>query len=289
VCAGLAGAESCPPAGFAKQQLLELKAAQFNPLPAAQREPLALALLACLANPDPVLRDEVAFESLAALMRSKQVSPPAANTLLERLQPQLVVNFPDPTGFAKPFAALALAEVARMDRIERFLTEQQWSALLQAASSYVSSVRDYRGFDPSEGWRHGVAHGADLLLQLSLNPRASKADLDAVLEAVASQVVPAGAHSYIYGEPLRLARPVFFIAQRNVHNEQEWSVWLQAISRPAPLSSWGEAFKSQSGLAKRHNTLLFLSSLYVVVQENAAPATRERMLKPLQAAVAAVQ
>jgi hypothetical protein len=285
---GLADAEPCPPAGYARQQLLELKAAQFNPLPAAQREPLALALLACLANPDPVLRDEIAFESLAALLRSKQISPAAANALLGQLQPQLAADFSDPTGFAKPFAALALAEVARMDRIERFLSEQQWPALLQTASSYVSNVRDYRGFEQSEGWRHGVAHGADLLLQLSLNPRASKADLDPLLNAVAAQVVPAGGHFYIYGESLRLARPVFFIAQRNLHTEQDWSVWLQAISRPAPLSSWEAAFKSQSGLAKRHNTAMFLTMLYTLLQENGTAATRERVLKPLQAALAVV-
>ena len=34
------------------------------------------------------------------------------------------------------------------------------------------SVRDYRGFDAKQGWRHGVAHGADLLLQLSRNRHA---------------------------------------------------------------------------------------------------------------------
>jgi len=45
-------------------QLLELKAAQFRSLPSVQREPLALAVLPCLAAADPVLRDEIAFESL---------------------------------------------------------------------------------------------------------------------------------------------------------------------------------------------------------------------------------
>jgi hypothetical protein len=281
-------AAACPPEGFDKQQLLELKATQFNTLPADQRESLALALLACLDYPDPVLRDDIAFESLSTLMRSQQISAPAATKILERLQPQLAAEFSDPAGFTKPFAALTLAEVARMDRIQRFLSAQQWSALLQAATNYMSGVRDYRGFDQIEGWRHGVAHGADLLLQLSVNPRANKADLDAVLAAVATQVVPTAGHSYIYGEPLRLARPTFYVAQRNFHTEQEWSVWLQAITQPAPLAAWSDAFKSQGGLAKRHNTTMFLSSLYVLVQENATPATRERLLKPLQAALAAV-
>jgi len=290
VCAWgrIASAEPCPPAGFTKQGLLELKAAQFSTLAAAQREPLALALLACLANPDPQLRDEIAFESLSTLLRSQQVSPQIATVILQQLQPQLAADASDPAGFTKPFAALALAEVARMDRLKQFLSSQQWSGLLQAATRYVSGVRDYRGFDANAGWRHGVAHGADLLLQLSLNPRASKADLDSLLDAIASQVVPAGGHFYIYGESLRLARPFFFIAQRNLHSEQEWRAWLQAISRPDPLSGWEAAFKSQEGLAKRHNTVAFLTSVYLLLQENGTPATRERLFEPLRAALAAV-
>lgn len=281
-------AATCPPAGFSKQRLSELKAAQFSTLPLAQREPLALSLLECLDNPDPVLRDDIAFESLTTLMRSQQISTAAATTILQRLQPQLAVERSDPTGFIKPFAALTLAEIARMDRIEPFLSPPQWSSLVQAATSYLSSVRDYRGFDANEGWRHGVAHGADLLLQLSLNPRATKADLDAALAAIATQIVPAAGHYYIYGEPLRLARPTFYVAQRTLHTEQEWSAWLQSVTQPAPLSAWNDAFKSQGGLAKRHNTVNFLAALYVLLQENGSTAARERLLVPLQAALAAV-
>ncbi len=288
VCAQLAWPQACPPEGFTRQQLLELQAAQFVKLPPARRDPLALGLLPCLGNADPVLRDEIAFESLSTLMRSKLVSREAATRILQQLQSQLAPDFKDPQGFIKPFAALTLAEVARMDRIERFLTEPQWSSLLQTATGYLASVRDYRGFDAQEGWRHGVAHDADLLMQIGLNPRASKSDLDSLLAAIATQVVPAAEHFYVYGESSRLARPVFYVAQRGLHTESEWTTWLQAIVRPAPLAAWSDAFKSQSGLAKRHNTVGFLTALYVLLQENGSPAARERLLKPLQAALAAV-
>ncbi len=287
-CATLSWPQACPPEGFPRQRLLELKAAQFATLAPAQREPLALGLVACLGNADPLLRDEIAFESLSTLMRSRQVSPELAVKILQRLQPQLAAGFDDPRGFIRPFAALTLAEVARMDRIERFLTDQHWSSLLQTATAYLGSVRDYRGFDASEGWRHGVAHGADLLLQVSLNSRATKPDLDKVLSAIATQVAPAAHHFFIYGESSRLARPTFYVAQRGLHTEQEWGAWLQAVVQPAPLPSWSEAFKSPSGLAKRHNTANFLAALYVLLQEDGSPVARERMLNPLQEALAAV-
>ena len=102
----------------------------------------------------------------------------------------------DRDGFRQPFAALVLAEVARTDRIESWLTPAQRVALVDSAARYVTSVRDYRGFDPKEGWRHGVAHGADLLLQLALNPAVDRAGLDRLLGAVAAQVAPRGALIY---------------------------------------------------------------------------------------------
>lgn len=52
-------------------------------------------------------------------------------------------------------------------------------------------MRDLRGFDAVQGWRHGVAHGADLLLQLALNPALRRVQAEALLAAIASQVLPA--------------------------------------------------------------------------------------------------
>jgi hypothetical protein len=112
-------------------------------------------------------------------------------------------------------------------------------------------VRDYRGFDEREGWRHGVAHGADFALQLALNPALDRAALDRLLGAIASQVVPRGGHFYVYGEPERLAAPVLYIGKRNLHDVDEWRKWFAALAEPKPLASWRDAFKSQAGLAKR--------------------------------------
>ena len=109
----------------------------------------------------------------------------------------------DASGFRRPFAALALAEVARADRIEPYLTEPERHELAEAGAAYLRGVRDYRGFTAGEGWRHGVAHGADLMLQLALNPRLSRTDADRLLGAIAAQVAPMGPVYYIHGESAR--------------------------------------------------------------------------------------
>jgi len=171
-----------------------------------------------------------------------------------------------------------------MDRIEPWLGDAQRDQLLQASAKYLRSVDDYRGFDERTGWRHGVAHGADLLLQLSLNPRLDADDLRNILDALASQIAPAGDHFYIYGEGARLALPVVFTAQRKLLSDSDWQTWFSEITSPAPMPSWGDAFASQAGLAKRHNTQAFLNALLATLRhsEAAQQVLREQVIGALE-------
>src|SRR5690349_1645655 len=157
-------AQSCPPAGFSHDQLLELKSQEFAVPDASRRQALALDLLPCLGSTDAQLRDGVAFEALAKWMRDKQLTAATVGIILQRLVAQLAPDQPDPAGVHKPFAALTLAEVVRFDRIEQFMTDQQLQQLVDTSTSYMRSIRDYRGFDEREGWRHAVAHSSDVML-----------------------------------------------------------------------------------------------------------------------------
>lgn len=256
-------ADSCIPAGYDKAALLELKANEFRIDDAAQRQAFAMDLLDCLGNHDPVIRDGVAYEAYASLLRNKQLDGGTIEQLRIALLEILRPDSADDSGFQKPFAALILAEVVRSDRIDRIFNPQQRAEIVSVATAYLEGVNDYRGFDEQEGWRHGVAHAADLHLQLALNPAVTWAQLMDLANAIASQVAPAGAHFYIYGEPARLARPIYYLAGRGKLNETQWADWFANLASPAPLASWEDAWKSQTGLAKRHNTRMFAESLYV--------------------------
>jgi hypothetical protein len=255
---------------MSREQLLELQAREFAVADNARRQALALDLVPCLGSADPALRDKIAFEALAAWMRGKQLTAATVGAIRDRLVPQLAADFPDPTGVQRPFAILVLAEVVRVDRVEPFMTDGQLQQLVDASTRYLQSVRDYRGFDEREGWRHGVAHSSDLMLQLAVNPRTSKAQLDQLLAAIASQIAPPGEHFYVYGEGNRLAQAVFYIAKRKLHTADEWNKWFEQVAAPAPLAKWADAWTSQRGLAKHHNTMAFLSALYVYVRESGA-------------------
>ncbi|HEX4854534.1 DUF2785 domain-containing protein [Arenimonas sp.] len=260
--APLAAGAACPPRGWDRGELDALKAGGFKGLAPESRERLALGLVDCLADRDPALRDGIAYEGLATWLRAEpSLSQATREALLEDLQARLAAT--DAAGVEAPFAALVLSEVARTDRVSAWMTPVQRAALVEASARYVEGVRDYRGFTDGEGWRHGVAHGADLLMQLALNPALDKDRLSRLMDAVAAQVAPAGAPPYVHGESERLVRPVLFALQRGLHDESEWRAWLARVSAPAPMADWSEAYRSEAGLARRHNARGFLLALYV--------------------------
>ncbi len=262
----------CPPESMTTAHLQQLKTSQWSVPDDARRQHLALALLDCLAAPDPQLRDELAFEALQTWMRSERLDLATVHAIRSTLLARL--RSPDPDGFGAPFAALVLAEVARIDRRKPFLTAEQRHALVQDGAAFLENVSDYRGFDARAGWRHGVAHGADLMLQLSLNDALTREDMLRMLEAIARQVAPASGHFYIYGEGERLMAPVFYLARRDALSEADWDAWFARL-----LARYdGKPPVTQASLAMRHNLNAFLLALYASLQESPDLGRRTRML-----------
>tara|TARA_R100001244_G_scaffold39766_14_gene36115 strand:- start:13454 stop:14416 length:963 start_codon:yes stop_codon:yes gene_type:complete len=231
---------------------------------------LAMRLSQCLTSADPVLRDEIGYAGLASLLRNQRLSVAMQRTLLEQ-QSAKVRGAEAGGGFEKPFAILVLSEVARADRIEPFMTEAERRALVQTGSEYLAALRDYRGFDEQTGWRHGVAHASDLMMQLAMNPAVDVTQLEMMMDAVFAQVSAAPGHFYIYGEPSRLARPVLFAANRGLIEEAKWAALFARIANPAPFASRDAMFASQPGLAKLHNTRLFANALAAALLDKESP------------------
>lgn len=263
---------ACPPAGYDRAQLEALRASQFNIENRRARERFAHGLIACLSSPDPFLRDQVAYEGLTRILRADQLSV-AVRTQLTN-ETLAVLRGPEGDGFARPFAALALSELVRADRINGYYDDAMKDEIVARAGEYMAGVRDYRGYDEREGWRHGVAHAADLLMQIALDPNFNDAaHLQAVRDAVATQVSPTN-HFYVYGEPERLARPILFVAARNAFTADEWTAWFAQFG----ASQGEELFSSQAGLAKRHNTRAFLHALWI--NARASQSTADDVLIP---------
>ncbi len=258
---------ACEPLGLTPNALLSGDDGQFRVPAGTDPGELVLALADCLADPDPVARDSVGYSGIATILREGDVEADTTRAMMARLLALLAAEDPSGDGFAQPFAALALAEVARVDRISPMFSAGERAELVAAATNYVRGVRDYRGFDDEDGWRHGVAHGADLLMQLVLNAELADEHVRPIVTAALSQVRAADGHAYVFGESQRLSRPVLFAARRGLITAEEWQALFAPLRAP-PGASWAAAFSSTQDLAILHNTRQFLLSVYASVAES---------------------
>lgn len=227
-------------------------------------------LTACLEDSDPKVRDGYAYELISAILRGGNVPPETLRALKAGLLSRLADADGDPDGFRGPFAMLALAEVARTDRIEAWMSEDERTDLINAAHAYLAGLTDYRGFSDTDGWRHGVAHTADLLMQLSLNPALTEAQAGEILAAVAEKAGPAD-HAYVFGESERLAAPVLYLAQKGFLTPDDWQAWFGALW-PADDPLREVAYSSEAALTKLHNLRAFSEAVYVSTAASGAPA-----------------
>ena len=258
----------CALAGETPAALAQWKTSGFRVADPAERNRRALGLADCLGDPDPFLRDGIAFEALSAWMRGKQLDADTLRTLEQRLLAQL--DGADADGFRKPFAALVLSEVARTDRVQAWMTADERARMATAATAYLASVRDYRGYVDGEGWRHGVAHGADWALQLALNKAVTPAQVMSLLPALGAQVMPADGHAYAFGEPTRLARPVVYAAARGDLDQAAVDAWLAGLV--AALGPRSDGDRQAAWWSRRANLENFLHALGHMVAGDQSPA-----------------
>ena len=268
-----------------KADLVKLKENKFILEDQAEKEALALQLLACLANPDPEIRDGLAFEILSFWLRDAQLSSTIHLKMFEYLTKVLAEKVDDRHGVYQSFSILMLSDVARVDRKAPFLTANQRARLVAVGTEYLSNVRDYRGFSNNIGWRHSIAHSADLMLQLALNPAISKDQLDQILVALASQITAHEQHGYINGEPKRLAIAAVYLFLRKEQSVEDWSNWLNSVIEPSPFKDWQAVYKSEQGLIKLHNAQSFLFALYATIK----PSKNETLISMIPALEKAIK
>ncbi len=224
-------------------------------------------MLDCLGHADPTVRDGFAYERLVDALRNRPPSVETRRAIASHLVQNLQANDVDQAGFLKPFSVLVLAEVARTDRIDPYLSSQERSDLVRTGTTYLQSVRDYRGFETDVGWRHGVAHAADLMLQLALNDQLSASDAEKIFSAISTQILPEDAHFYIFGEPRRLARPVLFLAMAGHAPAEGWTDWFAKMAANETDPKWQSPYSSRQGLANLHNTRQFASTVLIWASE----------------------
>src|ERR1700754_287153 len=171
-----------------------------------------------LGSPDPVVRDETAYEQLAERIRVG-----AVDDRLVHIGDVMADRFGHPEIQARTFAPLILAAVARRSVVD-ISTLRRWR---DAFAAWWLAEDDLRGWDARLGWLHAVAHGADLVGALGVSLTAPEAS--ELLVLVAERVTAPTDYRYAQMEEDRLARAVGEILARD--DLATATKWLGGVDR----------------------------------------------------------
>lgn len=194
-----------------------LRKGDRTPPPEHRLSDLTADLTRMLGDPDPYVRDGIAYPFLATWTEHGVYDDLLAG-LGDGMCAGLEVGIGEQgtdTVFRRSFSALVLAEcIDRDTRVRRQPPTRimQWGDRL--AAWYVRE-RDLRGFVPGKGWAHAAANGADALGALARSPYFGATELTVLLDVVADRVLDPETPALLHGEPDRIAHAVMEILRRD--------------------------------------------------------------------------
>jgi len=261
---------------------------------------LTPGLLSNLGSTDPDVREQFSTTVLEKWLYRGYYTPAELSDIIRQLAANLTVGLGEQgthTVLLRSFSALTLAEIVYYDCEHPFLTASQLQQLLEDGLAYFLAEQDLRGYEAGIGWLHAVAHGSDLLAVLALHEVLQVADLERIMEAIATKVAPPTPHVYLYNKDQRMVRAVLWTLQRNILTMDFLGNWLDQITHYddhtigvetflALLDGGKSATVNETYMGILHNTKQFLRSLYFhLVNAEQQPNVTAELLPKLQAAL----
>jgi hypothetical protein len=244
-------------------------------VPAGSNLPeLTAELTEMLASPDPELRDDIAYSTLAAwIYQTRVLEGETLGTLVTSLLGNLIAGIGE-TGtdriFRRSFSALTLGAVIARDNAASVLTEVEFHRIERAAFAYLRDERDLRGYDPERGWMHSAAHTADLLKFIGRSRFLAADGQTRLLDAIREKLQNAPT-VFTHGEDERFARAVLSIVNRTDFDAAAFTEWA-ARMKPARL---GEK-PTVADLSRLQNSKNLLAKLDVLLDGIAQPSEAVR-------------
>ena len=194
-------------------------------------------LIGMLASPDPELRDDIGYSTLASwIYQQKIVDADRLRSIASLLTSNLTRGIGErdtDSVFARSFSALVLSVIVARDNADPFLDRDRWRQIESAALAYLSAEQDLRGYDPKTGWMHSAAHTADLLKFLGRSRHLEIGGQCRYVDAIADKLTTASV-VFTHGEDERLARAVLSLTARTDFDEPQFEAALQRIKVAVP-------------------------------------------------------
>jgi hypothetical protein len=223
---------------------------------------LTAELTAMLGSPDPEQRDGIAFPALATWVE-RGVYDDLLLGLGDGMAAGLTVGLGEEgtdSVFRRAFSVLVLACCLERGTSEHLLTSGtvlQWGDRI---ATWYLRERDTRGYVPTKGWAHTVAHGADAIGVLATSPHFADLELTVLLDVLADRLLDPRTGLLASGEPDRMARATLQVLRRNVVSLEVLEPWVHRIAAHAGhLGATGD----RDPYLDSANAQAFLRALYL--------------------------
>jgi hypothetical protein len=218
-------------------------------------------MLENIGSPDPVLRDDLIYETFATWIESDKLTPGELKQLMDTcLDDSHVFYKIGESGadsvFTRTFSLLVIALIIDAHRRRKFLTTADLREVETKMIRYMAEEKDVRGFVDQKGWAHSPAHAADVLGQLArCDELKNPEDMLEILNAIRRKVV-INNYLYINKEDERMARAAVHVLNRTILDQQAIDGWLNSFIDIRKIDSHPEDDYL------RVNVKMFLRSLY---------------------------
>lgn len=181
------------------------------------------------------------------------------------------------TVFTRAFSTLLIALILYQDRQQGFLSETNLEMLKRKLLAYLDCEIDTRGYVPTKGWAHAIAHVADAFDELVLHPHLDETEFVEILEALWDKVMFPTV--YLHDEDERLLNPIFALLERGM-DEHEIIVLLDGL--PAQLSAQKQQLEPEHYWHVVHNMKTFLKSFFVKLYDANRPMLQTAVFETLK-------
>ncbi len=222
---------------------------------------LTTELTAMLGDPNPAVRDGIAYPTLEAWIR-EGVYDDLLEGLGDGMATGLIVGLGEDgtdTVFRRSFSVLVLAGCIKRDNQQHLVPARAMVTWGDRVASWFVRERDLRGFVPGKGWAHAVAHGADAMGELARSEAMGRLELTVLLDVIADRLLLPTKHHLVHGETDRLARATMRVLRRDLVGVDVLEPWLARLSQGARAHGLSEA----DPFLVAGNTQNFLRSLHL--------------------------
>jgi hypothetical protein len=248
---------------------------------------LTAELTSMLGSVDPETRDGLALPTLATWI-SRGVYDDLLPGLGDGMAAGLLVGLGEDgtdSVFRRSFSVLVLATCIERDNEARLLPAHTILAWGDRIAAWYLREKDLRGYVPTKGWAHAIAHGADAIGRLAESRHIGLNELVVLLDVLADRALAPTNVLLASGEPDRLAAATMAVLRRDLVPLRVLEPW---VSRFVGVAAHPPMDDSDPFLATG-NADAFLRALHLhLALSTDPPAVRSDLLLVLVDAMRAV-